>query len=107
MDKLNIDIIKELVKNKKIRWTNHVMIRLLQRNISQNNVKNALLNGEIIEEYEDSYPYPSCLVYGITIGKKVLHVVCGYDENELWIITAYYPDNKEWNKDLKMRKESK
>ena len=107
MEKLNINIIKQLIKNQKIRWTNHVMIRLLQRNITQNDVENALLNGEIIEEYEDSYPYPSCLVYGINLNDKVLHIVCGSNGEELWIITAYYPDNIEWERDLKTRKEKK
>lgn len=38
MEKLNINIIKDLIINQKIRWTNHVMIRLLQRNISQRDV---------------------------------------------------------------------
>ena len=107
MEKLNINIIKQLIKNQKIRWTNHVMIRLLQRNITQNDVENALLNGEIIEEYEDSYPHPSCLVYGINLNNKVLHIVCGSNGEELWIITAYYPDNIEWERDFKTRKEKK
>ena len=107
MEKLNINKIVQLIKNKKIRWTNHVMIRLLQRNISQNDVEHALLNGEIIEEYEDDYPYPSCLVYGINSKNQVLHIVCASNEEELWIITAYYPDNIEWENDLKTRKEIK
>lgn len=107
MKKLNIDLIKQMVKDRKIRWTNHVMIRLLQRNINQKDVENALLIGEIIEEYENDYPYPSCLVYGNNINCDVLHIVCGLDEKELWIITAYYPDNKEWRNDLKTRKEFK
>ena len=107
MEKLNIDKIKHFIKEEKIRWTNHVMVRLLQRNITQSDVEYALLNGEIIEEYEDSYPYPSCLVYGINLDNKVLHIVCGSNEEELWIITAYYPDNTEWQNDLKTRKEIK
>ena len=107
MEKLNIDKIKHFIKEEKIRWTNHVMVRLLQRNITQSDVEYALLNGEIIEEYEDSYPYPSCLVYGINLDNKVLHIVCGSNEEELWIITAYYPDDTEWKNDLKTRKEIK
>ena len=107
MEKLNIDIIKQLIKNGKIRWTNHVMIRLLQRNITQSDIENAILNGEIIEEYENDYPYPSCLVYGINLYNKVLHIVCGSNGEELWIITAYYLDNIEWENNLKTRKESK
>ena len=33
MDRLNIKYIQKLVNDKKIRWTNHVIMRLLQRNI--------------------------------------------------------------------------
>lgn len=107
MEKININDIKDYVLSHQIRWTNHIMIRLLQRNITQKQVEVALLNGEIIEEYYDDYPYPSCLVYGITLNNRILHVVCGIGDNELWIITAYYPDNNEWNNDLKTRKENK
>ena len=107
MERLNIDKIKHFVKDEKIRWTNHVMIRLLQRNITQSDVEKALLNGEIIEEYENDYPYPSCLVYGINLNDEDLHVVCGSNGKELWIITAYYPDNIEWENDRKTRKEIK
>ncbi len=34
MEKLNINTIKQMVKDRKIRWTNHIIIRLFQRNIS-------------------------------------------------------------------------
>ena len=81
------------------------MIRLLQRNISQRDVENALLNGEIIENYEKAYPYPSCLVYGINLNNEIIHVVCGSNHEELWIVTAYYPDSTEWEIDKKTRKE--
>ena len=99
--------VKQMVKDGKIRWTNHVIVRLFQRNISQEDIEKALLNGEIIEEYENDYPYPSCLVYGINLNNKVIHIVCGLNEIELWIITAYYPDNIKWEDDLKTRKEKK
>ena len=105
MKKLKVDTIKEFVRTGKIRWTNHCIVRLFQRNISQEDIENALLNGEIIEEYENDYPYPSCLVYGIDLNNKVLHVICGTSETELWVITAYYPDNIKWEDDLKTRKE--
>ena len=105
MEKLNINTIKQMVKEEKIRWTHHVMVRLLQRNITEADIENAILNGEIIEEYENDYPYPSCLIYGINLKNEVLHIVCGLNKIELWIITAYYPDNIKWEEDLKKRKE--
>lgn len=73
MKKLKVDTIKEFVRTGKIRWTNHCIVRLFQRNISQEDIENALLNGEIIEEYENDYPCPSCLVYGVNLNNKVLH----------------------------------
>ena len=56
---------------------------------------------------EDSYPYPGCLVYGVNLNNEIIHIVCGIDEENLWIITAYYPDSEEWEKDMKTRKEKK
>lgn len=104
MEKINIDRIKNLIKRNKIRWTNHVIIRLFQRHISQDDVERAILNGEIIEVYENDYPYPSCLIYGINLDNEIIHVVCGLNLEEVWIITAYFPDEIEWEKDLKTRR---
>lgn len=75
MENLKIDNIKQMIKQGKIRWTNHLIVRLFQRNISQEDIENVLLNGEIIEEYENDYPYPSCLVYGINLKNDILHIV--------------------------------
>ena len=81
------------------------VFRLLPKNISQEDIENAILNGEIIEEYESDYPYPSCLVYGISLNNNIIHIVCGVNNDELWIITAYYPDKEKWDNSLKIRKE--
>ena len=89
MEQLNIDNIKKLAEQGSIRWTNHVIMRLFQRNISENDIINAILNGEIIEEYENDYPFPSCLICGTNLNNKIIHIVCGLSQNELWIITAY------------------
>ncbi len=101
---IDIDNLRELCNNGSIRWTMHVMKRLILRNISQEEVVQAIKAGEIIEQYPDDYPYPSCLILGITIAGKYLHVVCGHGDNEIWMITAYYPDPAEWENDFKVRK---
>jgi hypothetical protein len=86
-----------------IRWTEHAMLRLIKRGISRNDVKHALESGEIIEQYPDDYPYPSSLVLGVSDSDERFHIVCGYGENELWIITAYHPDLGEWTDDFRKR----
>jgi hypothetical protein len=103
---MNIDSIKKLCRSGALRWTNHIFVRLLQRGISMDDVESCLESGEIIEQYPDDYPYPSCLVLGLTVNKKHLHIVCGVGDGELWLITAYYPDLNEWSDDFKARKES-
>lgn len=59
---MDIEIIKNLCKQNKLQWTNHILIRLLQRNIKISDVKESITSGKIIEEYPDDYPHPSCLV---------------------------------------------
>ncbi len=98
---ISITDLQRLCVDGAIRWTGHVLKRLLQRGISQASVIQAILSGEIIEQYPDDYPYPSCLLLG---GTPPLHVVCGHGPDEVWMITAYYPDTAEWENDLKTRK---
>ncbi len=60
--------------------------------------------GEVIEEYPDDYPHPSCLVFGYALNKKVLHVVVWVSKDSVYIITAYYPTLDRFEDDLKTRR---
>ncbi len=75
-----------------------------QRKIRIDDVILCLREGEVIEDYKDDYPYPSCLVYGLNNKNKVHHVVCAVGDDKLWIITSYLPDPEEWEEDLKTRR---
>jgi hypothetical protein len=97
------DVVR-LCKQRKFRWTNHMLVRIFQRNISTDDVVTALPKGEIIEHYPTDYPFPSCLIAGSTAAGKCLHVVCGSSGTELWLITAYFPDPAEWSEDFKVRR---
>lgn len=104
-DLLNIEIIKEYIAKRKIDWTKHCLNRLNQRDILISDVKTAVNNGKIIEYYYDDYPYPSCLILGYNINKKILHIVCGMSKDTVHMITAYYPDTEKWEEDMKTRRE--
>ena len=93
---MDIDEIRRLCEADYVRWTDHAIKRIIQRGISRSDVKNVLLNGTIIEQYPDDYPYPSCLVLGITPEKRCLHVICGIGGGEVWIISTYYPVAGKW-----------
>ena len=101
---MDIYQIKSLCKDTSIEVTQHILMRCQQRNISYTEIKEVIENGEIIEEYPDDYPYPSCLIYGMTIKERKIHVVVGIGENKLLVITAYEPDPLKWDETLKNRK---
>lgn len=97
--------IRVLCLTRKIKWSTHAAERIQERGIARVDVLHCLENGEIIEDYPNDFPYPSCLVYGYTVKHIVLHVVVGCDGNYLYIITAYYPDVIHFSTDLRTRKE--
>jgi hypothetical protein len=62
----------------------------------------AILSGDIIEEYPEDKYGPSCLILGKTKMGRPLHVQCSLPPT-VWIITLYEPDPQEWI-DLRIRK---
>lgn len=104
---MEIDDLQKLCENGSIKWTTHVVARLQERGIEPSDIKNCIETGRIIEQYPDDYPYPSCLVLGVTVAEKSLHVVIGVGGGYLWLITAYYPNPLKWNEDFSVRKEQK
>lgn len=103
---IEIDFLRALTEdNANIILTLHLLKRLSERGIEYNDVIHAIQCGEIIEQYIDDYPHPSCLIVGKANNEKILHIVCGTDGKNIWIITAYFPDEEKWNNDFKTRKE--
>lgn len=101
---LNIDDFQELCYDEAIVITKHARQRLRERNISIENVQNAIRAGEIIKQYEDDTPFPSCLLMGNTEQNECIHVIASTDNKYLYLITAYYPNESEWEADFKTRK---
>lgn len=46
---------------------------------------------EIIEQYPEDFPFPSCLILGKNEQGKILHVCMSDEGSASRIITAYYP----------------
>ena len=99
-----IESIKKHVKAGIHRFTVHGFERCVERHISPNEVKYAILSGEVIEEYPEDKYGPSCLIYGVNEEGRILHVQCSI--GPIWIITVYDPtlNPEEWNKDFKRRR---
>ncbi len=101
---MDIKILKSMNKLENIAVTKHAKARLFEREISVDDIVNAIETGEIIKQYEDDKPLPSCLILGLSVNNNYIHIVVSNDENYIYLITAYYPDIEEWNNDFKSRK---
>ena len=62
------------------------------------------MQGEIIEQYPNDYPFPSCLLLGMSISNVYLHACVAANGENIRVITAYHPDPNEWEFDFKTRK---
>lgn len=102
---IDIETLKEYFQRDTIVISQHAKNRCRERNIKQKDIKNCLLTGEIIEQYPDDFPFPSCLVFGKATDDRIIHVVVSDESESGRIITAYVPDTDKFEDDLKTRKE--
>ena len=102
---IDIETIRKYYSEDRVFVTEHAAERFRQRGIKARDIKCTVDNGEIIEQYPDDYPFPSCLIYGHDENGNVLHVCMSDEGSASRIITAYYPDTEKWSNDLKKRKE--
>lgn len=101
----SIEDFKKLNRPDKMIITQHSRKRFAERGISVIDVCTAIENGEIIEQYPNDFPFPSCLILGNRDDKNI-HVVASINEGILYIITAYIPSNSKWEDDFKTRKDN-
>jgi len=92
------------ISDSNIKWAKHCFERMQESDISINDVESCLQTGEIIEDYPDDFPHPSCLIFGYTKKNKILHIVVGSNGDTIFFITAYYPNTDKFEMDLKTRK---
>lgn len=104
MSGITIALLQQSCNNGNILWSTHALSRLQERGIFRKDIRYAILNGEIIEQYPKDFPHPSCLVLGTTLENQPLHVVCSCDGEYITIITAYYPTSDKFESDNKTRK---
>lgn len=98
-------LLSEAVKNGRIEWKRHSLERMMEREITRDEVKKVLLEGELIIEYTNDTPFPSGLFLDWVKGEP-LHVVASFDYESKWcfIITAYRPDLEHFESDYKTKR---
>ena len=104
-DKITVEFIRALAATtSNIIMTSHANRQCVERVIDSSDILEVLRHGEIIEDYPDDHPYPSCLMLAFPKPGKPMHICCGAGEGKIYIITAYYPTAEKWEEDMKTRK---
>ena len=92
---MEIDSIQKHVISGTYRFSDHAVKRMIQRSIDRHEVEEAILSGEIIEEYPDDKYSPSCLVYGMSLNGRELHIHVSLPPLVV-IVTIYEPATDKW-----------
>ncbi|MFQ5816066.1 MAG: DUF4258 domain-containing protein [Candidatus Hydrothermarchaeaceae archaeon] len=88
-----------------IRHSLHALEEQINEGLTAEDVDSALKRGfELIEDYPNDPRGHSCLLLSWK-GKTPVHVVCAPHEDTLVIITTYIPEEEEWYKGYKKRRE--
>ncbi len=100
----SIEQFQRLNKPESMVLTQHSRKRFAERGISIDDIGYVFKTGEIIEQYPDDTPFPSCLILGFS-GERALHVVASIDEGMVYIITAYAPNPEKWEANFRTRRD--
>lgn len=81
----------------RFEFSQHAASQSITRGISVDEIRQAVAAGEVIEDYPDDKYGPSCLVFGLTMVGRPLHIQCSYPSRPIVkIITVYEPDPELW-----------
>ena len=79
-----------------IRITQHAQQGMIEEDIVLDEVLEAIVEGQILEDYPEHRRGACCLLNGITRSGRPIHVVCTTARTVLIIITVYEPKPIKW-----------
>ena len=95
---MEIEDIVRALRSDRLRITDHADVEALADRLSFDEIAHSVVHGEILEDYPDDKPYPSCLIYGDTGTGDPVHSVWAYNQETAFavLITTYRPDPDRW-----------
>jgi hypothetical protein len=94
-----------LLATGKIDLTAHALKRIVERNISKNEIMEAATGVIEIEDYPDDKYFPSCLLLGFTKAGRPLHLhVSRVEQESIRLITIYEPNENDWDDGFRKRR---
>ncbi len=95
---MDIENIINSIRSSRVRITDHADEEAFDDHLTYEEIYSSVIQGNIIEDYPNDKPYPSCLIFGRNFSNKPIHSVWAYNSNNLWavLITVYRPDPERW-----------
>lgn len=103
VDQTDIIELAREAANKSILFLPHAIRQMSRPDtmITTADIRRAIFEGEVIEDYPEDARGHSCLVLGE--GERPIHIVCSPKAEYLAIITAYLSDKDEWSIGFRVR----
>jgi hypothetical protein len=107
-DNFVIEAIRRKIAIDQFEFSKHAVDQLILRQITVQELREAIAGGQVIEDYPNDKYGPSCLICGYTARQRPLHIQCSYPSRPLIkVVTVYQPDPEKWIADFTRRKQSK
>ena len=92
-----IDQLRSKIAKNQFEFTRHALDQSILRGITVQELREAVEEGKVIEDYPEDKYGPSCLVFGMTKSARPIHIQCSHPSREIVkIITLYQPDHEQW-----------
>ncbi len=100
-----IEAIRKKIEQSNFELSKHAVDQSIIRGIKIAEIKEAIFQGQIIEDYPDDKYGASCLILGLTTANRPIHIQCSYPSRPLIkIITIYQPSSQLWNNNFTKRR---
>jgi len=95
MGRVDIDGMRNAFASNRYFITTHAKQRMAERRVDDNDLKQVILNGCVIEEYPEARPFPKVLCMAEVRGEP-LYVSCAFGGKNVYVITVHWYDPNIW-----------
>jgi hypothetical protein len=90
--------IQDKIMHNAYEFSEHAVTQSILRSITLQELKEAIVTAELVEDYPNDKYGPSVLLLGFTKRQRPLHIQCSYPSRPLLkIITLYEPNPVRWD----------
>ncbi len=95
---MDIENIINAIRESRVRITDHADEEAFDDSLTYDEIYYSVFQGEVIENYSNDKPYPSCLIMGKNFSGEPIHSVWAFNIENLWaaLITVYRPNPERW-----------